>query len=62
MKILSRFSPALFLCTQFLAAGALAHADTLTVAVAANAEYVFNDLAAQFKKDSGNDLKPNLLP
>jgi molybdate transport system substrate-binding protein len=58
MKILPRFLPALFLTTQFLAAAAPAHADTLTVAVAANAEYVFNDLAAQFKKDSGNDLKP----
>jgi len=41
-----------------LAACATVHADPLTVAVAANAEYVFNDLAAEFKKETGQDLKP----
>lgn len=41
-----------------LACCSVAHADTLTVAVAANAEYVFNELATEFKKESGQDLKP----
>lgn len=33
-------------------------ADTLTVAVAANVQYAFDDLKTEFKKDSGHDLKP----
>lgn len=53
MKFLPRFLFALLFVS-----GPHAHAATLTVAVAANAEYVFNDLAAEFKKESGNDLKP----
>jgi molybdate transport system substrate-binding protein len=53
MKHLAR----LLLCLLAVASIA-AHADTLTVAVAANAEFVFNDLATEFKKESGQDLKP----
>lgn len=35
-----------------------AHADTLTVAVAANVRYAFDDLQAAFKKETGHDIKP----
>jgi molybdate transport system substrate-binding protein len=35
-----------------------AFADTLSVAVAASAQYVFEDLQAEFKKESGHDLQP----
>ncbi len=37
---------------------ASAAADTLTVAVAANVQYAFDDLQAAFKKETGHDLKP----
>ncbi|RJF96256.1 molybdate ABC transporter substrate-binding protein [Noviherbaspirillum saxi] len=50
-----RFS--LFIAAMFLS-HAMAHADTLTVAVAANVQYAFDDLQAAFKKESGHDLKP----
>ncbi len=53
MKHLARF-----LLSLLVVASAAVHADALTVAVAANAEFVFNDLAAEFKKESGQDLKP----
>lgn len=33
-------------------------ADTLTVAVAANVQYVFDDLQAEFQKQTGHKLKP----
>ena len=33
-------------------------ADTLTVAVAANVQYAFDDLRAEFKKETGHELKP----
>ena len=33
-------------------------ADTLTVAVAANVQYAFDDIQAEFKKQTGHDLKP----
>lgn len=33
-------------------------ADTLTVAVAANVQYAFDDLQAEFKKETGHELKP----
>lgn len=33
-------------------------ADTLTVAVAANVQYAFDDLQTEFRKDTGHDLKP----
>ncbi|HJV84350.1 MAG TPA: molybdate ABC transporter substrate-binding protein [Noviherbaspirillum sp.] len=35
-----------------------AFADTLTVAVAANVQYAFDELQAAFRKDTGHDLKP----
>lgn len=35
-----------------------AAADTLTVAVAANVQYAFDDIQAEFKKETGHDLKP----
>lgn len=35
-----------------------ASADTLTVAVAANVQYAFDDLQAEFKKETGHELKP----
>ncbi|OWW19467.1 molybdate ABC transporter substrate-binding protein [Noviherbaspirillum denitrificans] len=45
-------APLLFaLCTA-------ASADTLTVAVAANVQYAFDDLQAEFKRETGHDLKP----
>jgi molybdate transport system substrate-binding protein len=47
-----------FLLYLVLVAAPAAFADTLTVAVAANAEYVFRDLAAEFKIESGHDVKP----
>lgn len=33
-------------------------ADTLTVAVAANVQYAFDDIAAAFRKETGHNLKP----
>jgi molybdate transport system substrate-binding protein len=33
-------------------------AGTLTVAVAANVQYAFDDLQAEFRKETGHDLKP----
>jgi len=41
----------LALCTS-------AGADTLTVAVAANVQYAFDDIQAEFKKETGHDIKP----
>ncbi len=35
-----------------------AFADTLTVAVAANMQYVFNDLQAEFSKETGHAIRP----
>ncbi|HJV52925.1 MAG TPA: molybdate ABC transporter substrate-binding protein [Noviherbaspirillum sp.] len=35
-----------------------AQADTLTVAVAANVQYAFEELQVEFKKETGHDLKP----
>lgn len=35
-----------------------AFADTLTVAVAANVQYAFDDLIAEFKKETGHNIKP----
>lgn len=40
------------------ALSAPALADTLTVAVAANVQYAFDDLKAEFRKETGHDLKP----
>jgi molybdate transport system substrate-binding protein len=46
-------------CTLVAAAVAPlpAAADTLTVAVAANVQYAFDDLQAEFKKETGHDIK-----
>jgi molybdate transport system substrate-binding protein len=38
----------------------IAHAETVNVAVAASAQYVFEDLKAEFKKESGNDLEGSI--
>lgn len=35
-----------------------AFADTLTVAVASNVQYAFDDLQADFRKSTGHDIKP----
>ncbi|MBV8633782.1 MAG: molybdate ABC transporter substrate-binding protein [Burkholderiaceae bacterium] len=37
-----------------------AHAETVSVAVAASAQYVFEDLRAEFKKETGNDLSGSI--
>lgn len=41
-----------------LAASAPAAAATLIVAVAANVQYAFDELQAEFKKETGHDIKP----
>lgn len=38
----------------------LAQAETVSVAVAASAQYVFEDLKTEFKKETGNDLVPSI--
>jgi molybdate transport system substrate-binding protein len=51
-------------CRSWLLAGLLltgaapAFADSLMVAVAANVQYAFDDLRAEFKKETGHDVKP----
>jgi molybdate transport system substrate-binding protein len=46
-------------CAVLLATIApLVVADTLTVAVAANVQYTFYELQAEFKRETGHDLKP----
>lgn len=47
-----------FLAGLLLCLASCAHADTLTVAVAANVQYAFEELQAGFKKETGHDLKP----
>lgn len=46
------------LAVLLLALSSQAFADTLTVAVAANVQYAFDDLHAEFRKETGHDLKP----
>ena len=41
-----------------LMAQPLAHAETLTVAVAANVKFAFDDLAAAFKQETKIDIQP----
>jgi molybdate transport system substrate-binding protein len=41
-----------------LAMASPAGADTLTVAVAANVQYAFDDIQAAFKRETGHDIKP----
>lgn len=49
----------LFVLAGLLLAAAMpAFADTLTVAVAANMQYAFADLQAEFTKETGHELKP----
>ncbi|RJG06958.1 molybdate ABC transporter substrate-binding protein [Noviherbaspirillum cavernae] len=50
-RLISVFVALLLLSQQVLA-------DTLTVAVAANVQYAFDDLQAEFKKETGHDIKP----
>jgi molybdate transport system substrate-binding protein len=47
-----------FCATLLLCLSPHVFADTLTVAVAANVQYAFDDLQAEFKKETGHDLKP----
>lgn len=42
----------------FFALYSTATADTLTVAVAANVQYAFDELQAEFRKETGHELKP----
>lgn len=46
------------LACLFSAVALGAQADTLTVAVAANVQYAFDELQAEFRKDTGHELKP----
>ncbi|MGH8808826.1 MAG: molybdate ABC transporter substrate-binding protein [Noviherbaspirillum sp.] len=53
---MNRLAPLFAALLLFLSQHALA--ETLTVAVAANVQYAFDDLQAEFKKETGHDLKP----
>lgn len=48
----------LFVASLLFAFATGAQADLLTVAVAANVQYAFDDLQAAFKKETGHDIKP----
>jgi molybdate transport system substrate-binding protein len=52
------YLPAVLLAALLAILPASAFADTLTVAVAANVQYTFDDLQTEFKRDTGHDLKP----
>jgi molybdate transport system substrate-binding protein len=52
------YRPAALLAAFLAILPASAFADTLTVAVAANVQYTFDDLQTEFKRDTGHDLKP----
>lgn len=56
MTIRSLLKPAL--AALLLAVGGAAGAESLDVAVAASVQFAFGDLQAEFKKISGQDLKP----
>jgi molybdate transport system substrate-binding protein len=47
-----------FAAPLLLALCSTAAADTLTVAVAANVQYAFDDIQSEFKKETGHDVKP----
>ncbi len=47
----------LFFCLSFVLSGSVI-AETLTVAVAPNVKYAFDDLQAEFKKETGIDISP----
>jgi molybdate transport system substrate-binding protein len=53
MKRLKTVCAALFLCLM-----QQTNAGTLTVAVAANVQYVFDNLQAEFQRETGHELKP----
>ena len=53
MKTLQRF----FAAALLLSCGVLASAAPLTVAVAANVKYAFDELAVEFKKDTGIEVQ-----
>lgn len=53
----SNMRPAIIALALLPAAPAI-HADTLTVAVAANVQYAFGDLQAEFQRQTGHTLKP----
>ena len=46
---------AALLCVSLLAISGLVKAETISVAVAANVQYVFEDLRAAFKQETGNE-------
>ncbi len=50
--------PATLAATLLCALSLPVFADTLTVAVAANVQYAFDDLQAEFKKESGHEIRP----
>ncbi|NNM80860.1 MAG: molybdate ABC transporter substrate-binding protein [Gallionella sp.] len=54
-RILSKKIPIarFFFATLFSFGNAAAHAETLTIAVAANVRYAYEELAAEFRKDTG---------
>ncbi|MBB5019407.1 molybdate transport system substrate-binding protein [Chitinivorax tropicus] len=47
----------LLTCLCFITSTSAAVADTLTIAVAANVQYAFDDLASAFKAETGHDAK-----
>ncbi len=49
-----------FLLAAALALSCAARADTVNVAVAASAQYVFEDLKTEFKKETGHDLSASI--
>ncbi|MDR2874835.1 MAG: molybdate ABC transporter substrate-binding protein [Methylobacillus sp.] len=53
-----RFFESALLISALLLAPIFAHAETLTVAVAANMKFAFGDLAAAFTKESGIAIRP----
>lgn len=53
---MTRVSTSLAALLTFLSSSALA--DVLTVAVAANVQYAFDDIQAEFRKETGHALKP----
>lgn len=52
-RLIAGSAPIIF----FLLACGIANADTLTVAVAANVQYVFDEIKAEFKKESGHEIQ-----
>ena len=59
MKIFPSFFAAIFF-TLASSVAEVANADTITVAVAANVQYVFDDLKSEFKKETGHDVQASI--